>query len=76
MFYVASVIIFGVFSELLWKSTLLVRYKLNWFRPPWVNQFESCALLFGGYARIMLIDKMVYIYIKEKLFVLLYQCHI
>ena len=31
MIYIDSVIPFSVFSELLWKSTLLVCYKLNWF---------------------------------------------
>ena len=61
MFYVASVITVSVFSELLWKSTLLVRYKLNRFRPPWVNQVDICALLFGGYARFVILDRMIYI---------------
>ena len=34
VFYVASVITFSVFLELLRKPTLIVRYKLNIFRPP------------------------------------------
>ena len=37
MFYVSSVVTSSVFSELLWKSTLIVRYKLNSFRPPWIK---------------------------------------
>ena len=45
MFHVASVIIFSVFLKLLWKSTSLVRYKLNIFRPPWVNKFLIRSLL-------------------------------
>ena len=53
MFYVANVITFSVFVELLWKFTSLVRYKLNRFRPPRVNQFYICALKFGGYARLI-----------------------
>ena len=40
MFYVGSVIIFSIFPQLLKKSTLLVRYKLNRFRSPRVNQFD------------------------------------
>ena len=53
MLYVANVIPFSVFLELLCKSTLIVRYKLNSFRPPRVNRFDTIALLFGGYARFM-----------------------
>ena len=45
MFYVANVIKFSVLSELLWKSTILVRYKVNSFRPPSVNQLYIRALL-------------------------------
>ena len=45
MFYVASVIIFSVFLELLRKSTLLVHYKLKRFLPPQVSQFDISALL-------------------------------
>ena len=60
MFYVDSVITFSVFLELLWKYTLLIRYKLNRFRPPWVNQFDIRVLLFGGYARLIPLDKMVF----------------
>ena len=44
MFYVASVIPFIVFLELLWKPNLLICYKLNGFRPPRVNQFYIRAL--------------------------------
>ena len=61
MFYVASVITFSVFSELLWKSIFLVRYKLNIFRPPRVNQFDILALLLSAYSRFVPLDKMVYI---------------
>ena len=32
-------------------------YKLNIFRPPRVNQFYIHALLFGGYARFVPLDK-------------------
>ena len=59
MFYVSSVIAFNLVSELLWKFTLLVRYKLNIFRPPQVNQFDNSALLFGGYTSFIPLDKMV-----------------
>ena len=61
MFYVANVTASSVFSELLWKSTSLVCYKLNRFQNPQVNQFDIRALLFGGYARFVPLDKMVYI---------------
>ena len=37
MFYIASVITFSVFSELLRKSTLFVHYKLNSFRLPQIE---------------------------------------
>ena len=57
MFYGATVIKFGVFSELLWKSIFLVCYRLNRFRPPRVNQFDICALLFGGYTRFTALAK-------------------
>ena len=53
MFYVDNIIIFCVFLEILWNSTLLIRYKLDKFRPPWVNQFDICVMLFGGYARFI-----------------------
>ena len=53
MFHVANVIMFSVFLELLCKFTLLVRYKLNRFRPPQVNHFDIRALLFGGYIRFI-----------------------
>ena len=59
MFYVDSVITFSVFLELLYKSTLLIRYKLNSFRPPQVDQFDIHSLLFGGYIRFIPIDKMI-----------------
>ena len=44
MFYVANVITFIVVLELLWKPTLIIRYKLNRFWYPQVNQFDICAL--------------------------------
>ena len=56
----SNVIIFCIFLELLKKFTLLEPYKLNIFRPPRVNQFDICALLFRGYARFILLDKMVF----------------
>ena len=59
MFEVAYVIIISLFLELLWKSTLLLRYQLNRFHPPQVNQFDISLFLFGGYARFVLLDKMV-----------------
>ena len=61
MIYVAKVITFNVFSELLWKFTSLVRYSLNRFRPPQVNQFDIRALLFEGYARFIPLFKVVII---------------
>ena len=60
MFYVANVIALSIVSELPWNSILLVRYKLNIFRPPRVNQFNILALLFGGYPRFISLDKMVF----------------
>ena len=60
MFYVANVITLSAVSELLWKFTLLVRYKLNIFRRPRVNQSDIRALLFLGYARLIPLDKMVF----------------
>ena len=60
IFYVDTIINFSFFLELLWKSTLLVRYKLNKFRSPQVNQFDICAVLYGSYARFVPLDKMVY----------------
>ena len=59
MFYVAKVITFRVFLELLWKSNLLVRYKLDQFEPARVNQFDINKLLFIGYSRFTPLDKMV-----------------
>ena len=61
MFYVAIVITLSVFLELMWNSTLLIRYNLNRLRPPRVNQFDIRALLFFGYVRYIQLDKMVYI---------------
>ena len=60
MFYVANFITLNVVLELLLTCTLLVRYKLKIFRPPRVNQFDIRALLFGGYARFIPLDKMVF----------------
>ena len=60
MFYVANVITLSVVSELLWKFTLLVRYKLNIFRPPRVKQFDICALLFVGDVRFKPLYEMVF----------------
>ena len=60
MFYVANIIIFSVFLELLRKPTLLVCYKLNRFHPLQVNQFDIHALLFGGYSRFITLDKIVF----------------
>ena len=59
MFYVANIITFRSFSELLWKFTLLACYKLIIFRPPQVNQFDIRALLLVSYARLIPLDKMV-----------------
>ena len=59
MFSVANVITLSVVPELLWKFTLIVRYKLGIFRPPRVNQLDICGLLFRGYARFIPLDKMV-----------------
>ena len=60
MFYVANVITFSVFLELLWKFTLLVSYKLNICWTPRVNQFDIRALSFGGYDRFIPLDKIVF----------------
>ena len=47
MFYVANVITFSVFMEILQKSTLLISYKFNRIWTPWVNHliFVHCYLL-------------------------------
>ena len=75
MFYIAIVIKFSTFSELLWKSTLLLRYKLIRFWPPWVSQFDIFALLFGGYARFIPLDKIVYIDNVKPLPLSVHLCH-
>ena len=61
MFYLSNVIIFTVSLELLWKVTLFERYRLNRFRPPWVNQFDIRARLFGGYTRFIPIYELIII---------------
>ena len=61
MFYKASIIKFSLILELLWKSTLLVHYKLNRFRFLQVNQLDIHLLLLGVYDRLIPLDKMVYI---------------
>ena len=60
MFYVANVITLSVVLEVLWNFTLIVHYQLNRFQPSRVNQFDIRALLFGGYARFIPLDKMVF----------------
>ena len=44
IFYVSRIITSIIFSELLRKSTLLIRYKLNSSRPPQVNHFDIHVL--------------------------------
>ena len=75
MFYVANVITFSVFSYLLCKSTLLVCYQFNRLRPPQVNQFDISALLFGGYARFILLGKMVYRYNGKHCTLAVHKCY-
>ena len=53
MFYVANVITFSVFLELLWKFALLVRFRINRFQPPRVEQFDIRARLFDSYDRFI-----------------------
>ena len=48
MFYVASVIAFSAFLELLRMPNILVPYKLDIFRPTRLNFFDVRELLFGG----------------------------
>ena len=60
MFYIANVITLSVFLELLRKFNLLLLYKLNSLRPPWVNQFDIHAVFFGGYARFIPLYKMIF----------------
>ena len=60
MFSVANIITLSVVPELLWKFTLIVRYKLRIFRPPRVNQFDIYAMLFWGYSRFTPLDKMLF----------------
>ena len=57
MFYVASIITFSVFLELLWMPTLLVRYSIIGPGLYGLNQFYISSLLFGRYARFILLDK-------------------
>ena len=59
MYYVASVIKFNEFLELLWKNTLLVCSNLNRFRPPWVKPVLYSCTLFGLHASVVLLYKMV-----------------
>ena len=61
MFYIASIIKFSLILELLWKSTLLVHYKLNRFQFLQVNQLDINLLLLGVYDRLIPLEKMVYI---------------
>ena len=75
MFYVANVITFSVFLELLRKFTLLVRYNLNRFQPPRVNQFDIYALLFGGYTTFITRGKLVYRYNVKLHPPEVHQCH-
>ena len=67
-----------LFLELLRKSTLLVRYKLNILRPPRVNHFDNSALLFGGYGSFISLDKMVlymvYLYLSSGSWSMLFNC--
>ena len=58
MFHVANVIKFSLSLELLRKSALLLRYKLNIFHILRMNQFDICTLIFGGYTSFILLDKM------------------
>ena len=60
MFYVANLIKLSVVSEILWKSNLLVRYKLDIFPPLQVNNFDISALLFGVYSRFIPLDKIFF----------------
>ena len=72
MFYVDNVIKFSVFLELLWKFTLLVRYKLNLFQPLQVNQFDIFALLLDYYSRFTRLYKMfLYRYWKPAFWMLI-----
>ena len=60
MFYIANIMTLSIVLEFLWKLNLLVRYKLNIFHPPRVNQFDICALLFDDYDRFIPLDKTVF----------------
>ena len=60
MLCVANVITYIVVLELLSNFSSLVHYNLNRFRSPWVKQFDILALLFGGYARFIPLNKMVF----------------
>ena len=60
MFYVANVIEFSVFLDLLCTFNLLVGYRLNRFWSQQLNQFDTHALLLGGYVSLILLDKMVF----------------
>ena len=59
MYYVDIVITLNLFLELPWKFILLVPFKLKRLQFPQVHQFDIRALLFGGYARFIQLDKMV-----------------
>ena len=45
MCYVASVMTFSIFSELLWKYTYLYVTRKIDTNPPQVNQFDVCIIL-------------------------------
>ena len=76
MFYVANIITLSIFLEVLWKSTLLVYYKLYIFWPPLVNQFDIHGLFFGGYTRFILLDKWVFMVIGKPCLLKVCNCHI
>ena len=75
MFYIDRVIKFSAFFRLLWKYTLLVHYKLIIFRPPRVNHFGFCAMLFGCYARFILVDKIVFMVNLKPCLMSVHWCH-
>ena len=56
---VAETIAFSLFSDLLWKHTSLVFYKLNRLRPTRIEPVWYSCTFFGWYARFILFDKMV-----------------
>ena len=67
LFYESNVIIFSIDLELLWKPTLLIRYKLNIFWYPRVNQFDIFALFVRSLRQVHTVRLKWYFMVDENL---------